>query len=222
MGFLTTPLDQALNSTSKIRLLRLLIEQDRTVSAREAARLTGMSRTAILVAIEDLNELGLIQREESGRQFLCRANREHKLIRFALVPLFQAEVMWPEMVVTAIREVLVPRADKKAKTLGKPIAAWIFGSVARGRDKPESDFDLFVLTNTDDEAELVLERIGEAVPRWTNELGADVRPVVMSQSKALLQHERGNPLIRSALRDARMIFGEVPKEFPLGQTNEGT
>lgn len=221
MAFLTTPLDEALNSTSKIRLLRLLVEQDRTVSAREAARLTGMSRPAILAAIDDLSGLGLIRREESGRQFLCRANHDHKLVQLALKPLFRVEVGWPEYVFAAIREALADPAKPATESpVGRGIvAAWLFGSVARGRDKPDSDLDLFVLTTTEEEAERASERLGDALGRWQRELGADVRPIVMSRHKAISQLEKGNPFIRAATRDARTIVGHIPKELRIGQTN---
>lgn len=227
MAFLSTPLDEALNSTSKIRLLRLLIEQDRTVSAREAARLTRMSNPAILGAIADLAELGLIVREQSGRQFLCRANYAHKLVEIALKPLFAAETAWPELLFDAIRRVLASGNGSADEDVGpshlpraRVIAAWIFGSVARGQDEPESDLDLFVLTRTTTDATWVSERIAEAGSRWAEEFGADLRPVIMTLDNALSQHERGGSLIRNAITHARMVVGEIPQELRDGQADE--
>lgn len=208
MPFLITPLDDALSSKSKIRLLRLLIEQDRTVSAREAARLTGRSLTAMLAAIDDLARLGLIQREESGRQFLCRANHDNKLVQLMLEPLFRAEVAWPELVVSAMRQALTG-----------VVAAWMYGSVARGSDEPGSDLDLFVVTAKDKEVDRVSERLIDAVPKWRDEFGVDVRPIVMSRRMSILQRDKPGSLIRNAVRDARVILGEIPKELRLGQTD---
>jgi predicted nucleotidyltransferase/biotin operon repressor len=219
MAFLTTPLDHVLGSTSKIRVLRLLVQQDRILSAREISRLTGMSRTAILAAIEDLAKLGIILKDESGRQFLCRANRNHKLVQIALAPLFQAEVKWPELVIAELSKVLGVSQDGENAVWHSHngiLAAWIFGSVAQGRDRPESDLDLFVLTDTEDQAESVIARFNDAGIFLKKELGADIKPIAMSYERARSQFQRGNPLIKNAIHDARMVFGEIPEELLSG------
>jgi predicted nucleotidyltransferase/biotin operon repressor len=224
MGFLANPLDAALSSTSKVRLLRLLIEQDRPISGREAARLTGMSRTAILAAIEDLAMLGLIHRGESGRQFLCRANRDHKLIQSALVPLFGAESEWSTQYFKAVREALIGLDDKTAKPPSRSkssiMAAWIFGSVATGEDEPGSDLDLFVLTRSDNMVEPVLERISDRLTTWQRQFGADIRPIVLPYEKALRQLRAGDAFLANALRSPRMIMGEIPRELAHGKANK--
>jgi Nucleotidyltransferase domain. len=222
MGFLTNPLDGALSSTSKIRLLRLLIEQDRTVSGREAARLTGMSRTAMLVAINDLTRLGLVYREESGRQFLCRANRDHKLLQKALVPLFATESEWSALFFAAVRDLLATWEERPAKSSGHKnagiLAVWIFGSVALGRDQPGSDLDLFVLTGSEDTVEPILGTLADWLPTPAKQFGADVRPIVMSYKKVRTQLRGHNTFLVAALRDARVIMGEIPRELQVGKT----
>lgn len=214
MGFLATPLDSALGSRSKVRLLRLLVEQDRTVSAREAARLTGSTNPAMLAAVDELARLGFILREISGRQFLCRANRDHRLFE-VLQQLFLGESQWPGMFFGDVRASLsgVERKDG-ALSVARPhvIAAWIFGSVASGEDKPGSDIDLFVLSRSDRAVQPILERIGDNMARWQKEFGADVRPVVMSREQVMTQLREGNRFLTQAIRSARVIMGEIPRE----------
>lgn len=224
MGFLATPLDSAFGSRSKVRLLRLLVEQDRIVSAREAARLTGSTNPAMLAALDELAKLGLVDREISGRQFLCRANRDHKLFD-VLQRLFLGESHWPELFFAAIRASLTGVEQKGGVRSGgrTPIvAAWIFGSVATGEDKPGSDIDLFVLTRTDRAVQPILERIGDNVARWRQEFGADVRPVVMSREQVATQLRNRNRFLTHAMRSARMIMGEIPRELRNGTTHNDT
>ncbi len=210
MGLLTTPLDQALSSRSKIRLLRVLIQQDRTVSARELTRLTSMSGPAILAALRDLAGLGLITRELSGRQFLCRANRAHMLVSSVLQPLFAAEAAWPAMLLASIRDLVTLKS-------GQPvIAAWIFGSVATGQDEPGSDLDLFVLTRSEAERTAVADHIAEAGAAWTRQFGPEVRSVVMTVESARAQLAAGSPFIQEAVRQARLVIGEIPHELRRG------
>lgn len=221
MGFLVTPLDSALGSRSKVRLLRLLVEQDRIVSAREAARLTGSANPAMLAAINELARLGFIHREISGRQFLCRANRGHRLFD-ALQRLFLSESHWPEMFFCAIRASLTGVERKGAAISGDRshvIAAWIFGSVATGEDKPGSDIDLFVLSRSERAVQPILDRIGDNMARWQKEFGADVRPVVMSREQVMTQLREDNRFLAQAIRSARVIMGEIPRELRNGKTH---
>lgn len=225
MGLLATPLDSALGSRSKVRLLRLLVEQDRIVSAREAARLTGGTNPAMLAAIDELAKMGLIHREISGRQFLCRANRDHRLFE-AVRQLFSDEAQWTGMFFGAIRTGLAacqPTGDGSVAR-GRPlvVAAWLFGSVATGRDRPGSDVDLFVLSRTNAAVQPILEGVAEHVTRWQKEFGADVRPVVMSREQVITQLRGGSTFLRQAVRSARVIVGEIPKEFRIGKTDDDT
>lgn len=221
MGFLATPLDSAFGSRSKVRLLRLLVEQDRTVSAREAARLTGSTNPAMLAAVDELAKLGLIRREISGRQFLCRANRDHRLFE-VLQRLFLGESQWPGIFFGDVRASLSGLEQKGRVVSGARthvIAAWIFGSVAAGEDEPGSDIDLFVLSRSDGAVQPILERIGDNVARWRKEFGADVRPVVMSRKQVTTQLREDNRFLAQAIRSARVIMGEIPRELCNGKTH---
>jgi DNA-binding transcriptional ArsR family regulator len=210
MGSLTTPLDQALSSRSKVRLLRVLIQQHRTVSARELARVTSMSRPAILAAIADLAQLGLITRESSGRQFLCRVNPAHKLVSSILQPLFAAEAEWPGLLMAGLRSLVTPDSAHAV------VAAWVYGSVAEGTDEPGSDLDLFVLTRTDADRTAVADHIADAGAAWTQQFGTEVKPVVMTIESAQAQLAAGSLFIQEALRQARLIVGEIPRELRRG------
>lgn len=224
MGFLTTPLDSAFGSRSKVRLLRLLVEQDRTVSAREAARLTGSTNPAMLAAVNELAKLGLIHREISGRQFLCRANRDHRLFK-TFKRLFRDESHWPAMFFDTVRASLTAVEQKGGIVSGgraHVTAAWLFGSAATGEDKPGSDIDLFVLTSDDEGVQRILEAIADNVAGWRKEFGADVRPVVMAREQVATQLRKDNRFLRRAIRSARMIMGEIPRELCNGKTHNDT
>ena len=215
MRLLTSPLDAALGSTSKVRLLRLLITQNRTLSGREAARLTDMSTTAILGAIDDLYKLGLIHREQSGRQFLCTPNRDHLLLK-TIETLFAAEAEWTRLFFSAIRESLGISQRKKRTDV---LAAWIFGSSAIDQDTPGSDVDLFVLTKNATVVDAVQDQISNELERLQREFGADVRPIIMSYHKAASQVAAGNKFISETVRNARLITGDIPPKLTIGQAN---
>jgi len=224
MALLTSPLDSALNSTSKVRLLRLLLEQDRTVSGREASRLTGMSLPAIRGAIESLVDAGLVHREISGRQFLCRANRDHLLVIHILAPLFASEAKWPMLLFAEIQSAISDIEKLGARSApGEQfdlIAAWIYGSVAKGSDRPGSDFDLMFLTKNDYTAGIISSEIAQELPFLSRRIGTDVRPVIVTLAQAKHQLERHDPFMIGALRSARVVLGELPSELRIGKANE--
>ena len=226
MAYLSSPLDTALNSQSKLRILRLLIEQDRTVSAREASRLTGMSLPAIRGALESLVKAGLVDREISGRQFLCRANRQHLLVVQILAPLFASEARWPNMLFAEIRQVIASMethaASKPSRAHFDLPAVWIFGSVAKGTDRPGSDLDLMFLARNDHTADVVSQAVGDELADLSHRLGMDVRPVVITVAQAKHQLEQHDYFMTAALRSARVVHGEIPAELNFGKTNQRT
>lgn len=204
-------------------MLRLLIEQDRIVSGREAARLTGMSHTAIRRAIDDLARSGLIHRENSGRQLLCRANRDNLLVLKLLVPLFEAEARWPKMLFSRIREIdsrIEHQVPKSARDQIEIIAVWIFGSIAKGTDRPGSDLDIMFLVRNEYTADSVRTGVVELLHDFSRELGTDVRPVVMTLAKAKHQLSQRDHFILNALRNARVVVGQIPAELRIGKAND--
>jgi predicted nucleotidyltransferase/DNA-binding transcriptional ArsR family regulator len=217
MSFLATPLDRVLNSRSKVRVLRLLLGQDRSLSAREVARLTQTGIPSVLTAIEDLAKQGIIIREVSGRQFFCRANRDHVLVRNAILPLFNGEVQWPDALFDSIRTAFADvgrRGDAASPRLWPEIiAAWIFGSVAKGTDRPGSDLDLFVLLKNEDAKDDVIGRVIERSSEWLQFFGVDVKPMVMSVGKVRKELADGNRFLRDAIQHHRLIAGRIPPEL---------
>lgn len=177
----------------------------------------------MLAAIDDLSKLRLIHRDESGRQFLCRINRDHPLVEAALVPLFSAESTWPTMLFAAIRKGL---ASFGKTAINSPttrnfgiVAAWIFGSAAKGTDKPGSDLDVFILMETEKSVEPMVDHVSECLPIWHREFGTDVRPVVMSLKRVRTELRDQNNFLINAIRYSRMVSGEIPFELKHGKAN---
>lgn len=103
---------------------------DREVSAK-----SGLSRSAANYALRRLTSLGWISAEKKGRMVFYRASLENPVIR-------QVKVTD-----TIIR--LQPAVARMA-----PLAERItlYGSAAEGRDRPDSDIDLLVISNRPEEA----------------------------------------------------------------------
>lgn len=98
----STPLNAALGSGSKLRLLRALPAHHRPRAARELARLIGMSLPPILRAPRELEALALVTIASTSAQFLCEFNQHHQLVP-ALDALFAAEQSWRDLCLASLQ-----------------------------------------------------------------------------------------------------------------------
>ena len=204
MGTFLSPLDHVLTNRGKVRLLRALMPLSRAVSGREAAKLARLSQTPALRALEDLVVLGVLHRTEMPSQHLYEVNRAHQLVREGLEPLFQAERERIGRVLEALRTVLEQEANRMA-------SAAVFGSAARGEDRPGSDFDVLVIAREAADVEPLHGRLADFIPRLEDEFGLELSPVVLAVSQFRTMHRNGEALVSEVLRDARLITGERPE-----------
>ncbi len=204
MSTFLTPLDHVLTNRGKVRLLRALIPLSRPVSGREAAKLARLSQTPALRALDDLVTLGVLHRMETPSQHLYEVNRTHQLVRDGLEPLFRAERERISRVLDALRTELVQDASRI-------VSAAVFGSAARGQDRPGSDFDVLVIAKAAADVEPLHGRLADAIPRIEEEFGLELSPVVLPLSRFRELHRNGEPLALDIMRDARLITGERPE-----------
>jgi predicted nucleotidyltransferase len=131
-------------------------------------------------------------------------NRTHQLVREGLEPLFRAERERIGRVLDALRTVLGQDGDRIA-------SAAVFGSGARGQDRPGSDFDVLVVAKDGSDVEPLHSRLADSIPRMEEEFGLDLSPVVLPLSRFREMRRNGDSLVSDVLRDGRLITGERPE-----------
>lgn len=202
MGMLLQPLDAALSSQSKVRLLRALLPLEDGVSAREAARLAGIPSAPALRALADLVALGVLLRTELPTQHLYRVNRDNSLVPDGLEPLFDAERIRLSRVFATLREAFEAElADDTLRTLA------IYGSAARGSDHPESDLDVLAVTREQKHVAPVHEKLVGLAPELERRFGLDLSPMVIAQHQFHRECSVGDSAMVSTLHEARIIAG---------------
>ncbi|MGA2623864.1 MAG: helix-turn-helix domain-containing protein [Bacteroidota bacterium] len=80
-------LDEVLRSWSHVAVLRALMDTSTGFTGNEVARVSGMQPRSALKALSSLEELGIVRRQRGGRDHLFTLNREHFLVREALLPI---------------------------------------------------------------------------------------------------------------------------------------
>ncbi len=116
-------------------ILGLLYEHpDQSFYYRQLTRELGsLSVGTIQRELDLLSQLGLLERSTVGKQVFYRANRSHPVF-----PELRALVAKTVGTIPMLRSALTPLADSIS-------LAFIYGSVARGEEKSESDIDLMVI-----------------------------------------------------------------------------
>jgi predicted nucleotidyltransferase len=129
---------------------------------RQLSRMTGAGQGALQRELKHLTELDLIVRTTQGNQVLYRANSQS--------PIF------PEVRSLVAKTVGVHDTIRRALTKLAPKieAAFVYGSVARQRERADSDVDLMVLGRAS------LEEIVSALGPAEKALAREINPKVSS------------------------------------------
>lgn len=111
----------------------LLLRPDEALHGREIARRTGLSSGSVARELVRLAEAGLLQRERRGNQQVYRANTKSPI--------------YPELasILRKTSGLIDVLADALAPVAAKLRVAFVFGSVAQGRETAGSDVDLMLI-----------------------------------------------------------------------------
>jgi predicted nucleotidyltransferase len=184
---------QIVGSRARVEIFKLLFEQAGSeYYLRELERRSGLTVGSIQQELSNLLSAGLVKSRKDGNRLYYSANSEH--------PLF------PEIRRIVEKTAGVPEVLKKALTDPEIRYAFVFGSVASGKAKAESDLDLFVA------GDLGLRRLTKLLSGLSERIGRVINPHVMSVQE----------LNRKALEKDHFISSlmESQKIFLIGDENE--
>lgn len=174
------PLDWLFSVPSHIGVLRAVKDAPDGMSGRALARAAGLNHEACRMAVARLETIGVLTRIVSERTQLVRLNRESELVNRGLLPLFRTEAEMREEVFSLIQ----------AAFRGRAKAVTVFGSVARGEERPESDLDLLiVIDGKDDDA--VHRRAFDLRAEILRRYGVEVSPLVVTVRHARAKARAG-------------------------------
>lgn len=167
------PLDDILSSKLKVRILRLLFLTRGLYTGREVARLAGYSPTHTIAALKELERIGAVNRRHAGNADLYSLNERSALVSGVLSPIFTWE-----------QDIFDQLANLYLKELGDDLlAVEIFGSVARGEEREQSDVDLLiVIRDSADKAE-VEEKVAQASVEAASIFGNHFSPITVTKKE---------------------------------------
>jgi predicted nucleotidyltransferase len=159
---------------SRLAVLRTLVQFPRKeFTGRELARLSHVALAPAQEALEGLHLAGIVERRTVGPSHQWRVVEDN--------------VLWPELkgLFHAERSIFSALLDDLRTALpeGSIRRAIIFGSVATGQERADSDVDLYLEVEDDAGArrvETVLEKLG---PRIGRRFGVRLSPLVTTSSR---------------------------------------
>ena len=171
-------------------ILGLLYEHpDESFYYRQLAReLGGLSVGTIQRELDLLSQLGLLERSTVGKQVFYRANRSHPVF-----PELRSLVAKTVGTIPMLRSALAPLADSVS-------VAFIYGSVARGEERSESDIDLMVVGKAS------LEDVLGKLSNVEASLRRAVNPTVYSPSEFKTKLGSRNHFLRSVVRSEKIFL----------------
>ena len=179
-------------------LLAVLAQADASFTGRQLARMVGASTEGARKALTRLVTQGIVERHAAGSAQMFRLNRDH-LAAPAILAL------------ASLREVLLSRLRERFSGWDPaPLYSALFGSSARGQERPDSDLDVFVLrpasAATDDPRwRDQLEHLAQDVTSWT---GNDVRVLEfgLHEIRELTEPE---PVLDDVLHEGIPLSGDI-------------
>ena len=176
----------------KVKILRALFRFDtKTFTSREIAVHIGVSHTAVIKSLGDLQDMNMIEMESHGKSNLITLNKSSCLYSH-LKRFFGCELGTLEQLKEALREIL-PEA--------KSIA--IFGSVAAKKESPNSDIDILVISN---EKSKVSDIISKKQEQFTRKFGNALSAYVMSEGE--FKKKTNTNFVKGILESHILVKGE--------------
>lgn len=189
-----TSMADALFSGTRQKLLGFLFGQPEvTYTLGELIERARAGSGAVQREVARLVESGLVRVDGKGRSRLYRANPN--------APIFEElcgiarKLLGPQEVIRAALEPLHARLQ----------VALLYGSVARGEDRADSDVDVLIVSDG-----LLLEEAYAALAEAERSLGRQVNPTLYTSEEFRERRDSGSPFLADVLGgEYRIVLGEM-------------
>lgn len=166
------PIDDILGSRIKVRVLRMLHRTRGQFTGREVSRLVGYSPTHTISTLRHLESEGLVVSQRAGKTDLFSLNERSSAVRGVLDPALR----WEQNLFTELAGIFEERLGNRL------LAVKLFGSVASGEERQDSDVDLLLVVRDGADIESAEEGAAEAAVEAGARFGAAVVPFVVTAS----------------------------------------
>ena len=192
------PLTALLGSVGHVRVVRALATHKVPQSAPQLAAGAGLTPQGTRGVLDVLARQRLVKVHGAGRTQLYELNTAHPLAS-SLAALFRDEQVRWDALMDSIRDVL----DRH----GAVRAAWLYGSVARGEDAPDSDVDIALVVRS----HAVADQVREALMPLEDAQQIRISLTALT-AKDLAALPEDDPWWGNVVREGRVLKGAAPDQ----------
>ena len=188
-------LDELLGSRAKVNVLRslFLYPWKLTTPLQIANSTNGASRTPVLLAVKQLETMGILTLESHGHAYLVKLNPKNAAYP-VLETLFQEEgKSWATF-----------HNELKSLVPHQAASCVLFGSVLEGEEKPGSDIDLLLIMPN----HILKEEVQSTLPTFMEAYGMPLSWYVLTEKE--FERQKGTPVLISIQKHHDLIKGVNP------------
>jgi predicted nucleotidyltransferase len=193
-------LAQLFPNPTLVKVLSLfLLHPGKEFYQRGIAASTGNALLQVQRALKRIERAGLVTKTRRGNMVYYKADRMHPAFE-DLQRVFLKTVALGDV----LREALMPLE-------GKVQLAFIFGSLAQGKETAQSDIDLFLV------AELSLRETTKLLGPVVSEVGREINPVIYTPEEFIKKAREKHHFITEVIRDPKIwLIGNEDELAKLG------
>lgn len=196
-------LEEVLGSKAQISVLKALSLFWESMTGRRIAREAGVSVRAAQLALRKFVELGIVTHRVAGNSHLYALNRDHILVKEAIVPLIMLERNLQDRVLQQVWDA----ASRDAVSL------IFFGSAARGEATVRSDLDVCIIIRPKVDKNRILENLSQRAVELSRTYGVTVSPVIFSLGEFRSRWRKRDGFVRELCRTGKIWKGRTWAEL---------
>jgi len=189
-------LDNLIGSKAKLKILKYLFGHLASMSENELARVIKISPMTINRLMKELRELNLVSMERVGNANVWSVNK--KSYAYIALSKLMGEIASVPKALEHLKETL---SSSIPKELVKKVI--LYGSVAEGKSRVNSDIDLFILVRTQKEAEELSPHIDRLSNLCLSLYGNRLAPYTLTEAQ--LQEKKKLPLLKEIEKGIQVI-----------------
>lgn len=180
-------LDKIIGSKAKIKILKYLFGHLASMSENELAKVIKISPMTINRLMKELRELNLASMERVGNANVWSVNKES--YAYKALSKIVGEISGASTPLEHLKLIL---SENIPRELVKKII--LYGSVAQGKSKPNSDIDLYILVRSQKEAQNLTPYIDRLSNLCLSLYGNRLAPYILTESQ--LQEKKKLPILK--------------------------
>ncbi|MBI4040965.1 MAG: nucleotidyltransferase domain-containing protein [Deltaproteobacteria bacterium] len=193
--YMSTALDTLFSSKTRVKLLSLFVmSPEKSFYQRELERLLGVPIRAIQQEIEKLVSIGFLASTRSGNRVYFKANQD-----FMLFNELKKIILKTEAIGGLIQEHLMK--------LGKVRFSFIFGSLATGKDMPQSDIDLMIIGSVG------AKLLSSTTQKISEKTGREINAHLYSEKEFLDKFKKSDNFVRQVALGKKVYLIGKEDEF---------